>query len=662
MTDGPGPAPGPELDALRQSEERFRKIFEHSHDAIFLVDPDKDAILDANARACQLLGYTREELLTVPPSLVHSHEIERLQAFTRSVLDVGSGWTAELSCRTKSGEIVPAEISASVVEIGGARRLLGMVRDVRERHRLQEALRMHAARLERLVDEHTDELQRSRERQRVLLEVNNALVRHRTRDELFAAIAEALHPLLPFDRSSIFLRDPGGDTLTLWALVGAVGSAPVGTTWPRKGSNAGWILDNESPMVIPDWRSESRFAERPAVLGAGILSTVSVPLVTRGREIGVLHLGSQEPDRYTAEDAGFLRAVGEQVALAVENMLAYEEIARLKARLEEENVYLKEEARSERGLDGIIGESRPIRRVKEAVATVAGTDATVLINGETGTGKELVADAIHDRSPRRGKTMVKVNCAALPASLIESELFGHEKGAFTGAVAQKPGRFELADRGTIFLDEVGDLPLELQAKLLRVLQQGEFERVGGTQTLKVSVRVVAATNQDLEKAVRAGRFRADLFYRLNVFPIRVPPLRERREDIPVLVRHLVLRKAARLARPVEEVPEREMETLLAYDWPGNVRELENVVERAVILTRGPVLQLEDCLPLAAPAPVSPSGSRVQTLAEVERSYVLEILKATRGRVSGPQGAARLLGIKPTTLEARIRRLGIQKPR
>jgi formate hydrogenlyase transcriptional activator len=656
MTDGPDTA----LDALRQSEERFRKIFEHSNDAIFLVDPDRDAILDANASACQFLGYTREELLSVRPSLVHSHEIERMREFTRSVLSVGSGWTAELSCRAKSGEIVPAEISASVVEIGGAPRLLAMIRDVRERHRLQEELRMHAARLESVVEERTAELQRHQRRQRVLLEVNNALVRHRTRDELFAAITEALRPLLPFDRSSIFLRDPAGDTFTLWALVGTVGDAPVGTTWPREGSHAGWILDSESSSVIPDWRSESRFVERSAVLAAGVLSTVSVPLLTRGRAIGILHVGSREADRYTGEDAELLQAAGEQIALAIENMLAYEEIARLKARLEEENVYLKEEVRSERGLEGIIGETPAIRRVKQAVATVAATAATVLITGETGTGKELVAQAIHDGSSRRDRTMVKVNCAALPSSLIESELFGHEKGAFTGALTRKPGRFELADRGTIFLDEVGDLPLELQAKLLRVVQEGEFERVGGTRTLRVDVRVVAATNQDLAKALESGRFRADLYYRLNVFPIAVPPLRERKKDIPVLARHLVLRHAARLGRRVEEIPEREMEALVAYDWPGNVRELENVVERAVILTTGPVLRLEDCLPLAVPTPPSPSG--VRTLAEVERSYVLEVLTATRGRVSGPQGAARLLGIKPTTLEARIRRLGIQKPR
>ena len=519
---------------------------------------------------------------------------------------------------------------------------------------------MHAAKHEGLVEESAPRLRRSEERRRALLEVNDALVLHRERDPLFAAITEALRGLLPFDRSSVALRDPGGETFTIWALAGTVGHAPVGTTRPCQSSNTGWILSSKRPMVIPDWRSESRFTERSLLLQAGILSTVSVPLLAAGRAIGVLHVGSREANRYAAEDADLLQDLAQQVALAIENMLAYQEIARLKARLEEENVYLREEARCGAGLDGIIGESPAIRRVKQAVATVAGTDATVLISGETGTGKELVARAIHEGSPRRGRTLVKVNCAALPASLIESELFGHEKGAFTGALARKLGRFELADKGTIFLDEVGDLPVELQAKLLRVLQEGEFERVGGIQTLKVNARVVAATNQDLGKAIEAGRFRADLYYRLNVFPITLPPLRERKEDIPVLVRHLVIRNAVRLGRRIDEIPEWETEALVGYGWPGNVRELENVVERAVILTRGRALELGDCLPVAAPA--SPSPSRIQTLAELERNHVLEVLKSTRGRVSGPRGAAHLLGIKPTTLEARIRRLGIQKPR
>jgi formate hydrogenlyase transcriptional activator len=513
---------------------------------------------------------------------------------------------------------------------------------------------------EGLVGERAARLQRSEDLHRVLLEVNNVLLLHRERDRLFAAIAEALRGLLAFDRCSVALHDPAADTFTTWALAGTAGRVPVGTTWPGQGSNTGWILSSKSPMVIPDWRSESLFVERPWLLQTGILSTVSVPLLTAGRAIGVLHVGSREASRYTAEDAEFLLALARQIALAVENMLAYEEIARLKARLEEENVYLREEALSGGGLEGIIGESRAIRRVKQAVTTVAETDATVLITGETGTGKELVARAIHEGSPRRGRTLVKVNCAALPASLIESELFGHEKGAFTGALARKLGRFELADRGTLFLDEVGDLPLELQAKLLRVLQEGEFERVGGVQTLKVNVRVVAATNQDLEKAVESGRFRADLYYRLNVFPIAVPPLRERREDIPVLARHLVIRNAARLGKRIDEVRKRDLEALVAYGWPGNVRELENVVERAVILTRGPALELGDCMPVAAPAP--PRSCGMPTLAEVEHVHIIEALQSTRGRVSGPRGAARLLGIKPTTLEARIRRLGIQKPR
>jgi formate hydrogenlyase transcriptional activator len=519
---------------------------------------------------------------------------------------------------------------------------------------------MHTVKQGDLVEERATQLRRSEERQRVLLEVNNALVLHRNQDELFAAIAQALRGLVAADRTSVALYDSARDTFTVWALAGTVGSVPVGTTWPGQTSNNGWILKRKRPMLIPDWSSESRFVEGASLLETGILSTISVPLVTRGRAIGVLHVGSREVDKYTAEDVDLLQALAGQIALAVENMLAYEEIARLKARLEAENAYLRGEASSEGDLGGIVGESRAIRRVKQAVATVAGTDATVLITGETGTGKELVARAIHDGSPRHGRTLVKVNCAALPPSLIESELFGHEKGAFTGALARKPGRFELADNGTIFLDEVGDLPLELQAKLLRVLQEGEFERVGGVQTLKVNARVVAATNLDLAKAVESGRFRADLYYRLNVFPIAVPPLRERKEDIPVLARHLLIRTAARLGKRIEQVSAPEMEALVAYGWPGNVRELENVVERAVILTRGSVLELGDCLPATAPA--SSAVPRIQTLTEVERSHVLAALESTRGRVSGPRGAARLLGIKPTTLEARIRRLGIQKPR
>jgi transcriptional regulator with GAF, ATPase, and Fis domain len=338
-------------------------------------------------------------------------------------------------------------------------------------------------------------------------------------------------------------------------------------------------------------------------------------------------------------------------------MLAYEEIDRLRAKLEEENRYLQEEIGTEYNLEEIIGQSGAMKQVFKAIGTVAPTDATVLILGETGTGKELVARALHNLSSRRGRALVKVNCAALPAGLIESELFGHEKGAFTGALTRRTGRFELANGGTLFLDEIGDLLPELQPKLLRVLQEGEFERVGGHQTIRVNVRVIAGTNRDLEQAIHAGGFRPDLYYRLSVFPIRVPPLKERAEDIPLLARYFTQKCAARLGKRTPRISPRAIESLLAYAWPGNVRELENVVERAVILSQGAQLDLAGWRPTAAP---SGSEQGIQTLEELERKHILAVLEVTGGRVSGERGAAKLLGMKPTTLDARMKKLGISR--
>ena len=389
----------------------------------------------------------------------------------------------------------------------------------------------------------------------------------------------------------------------------------------------------------------------------GIRGVLIAPLLTNRGAIGAICLGSSTPDRYSAADAEFLTDVGRQVALGVENMLAYEEIARLKERLEEENLYLHEELQTDHQLREIVGQSSAIRQVVKAAETVAPTDASVLITGETGTGKELIARAVHDLSTRRDKAMVKVNCAALPAGLIESELFGHEKGAFTGALTRRIGRFELADGGTIFLDEIADLSLDLQAKLLRVLQEGTFERVGATQTVRVSARVIAATNHDLEEAIRDGYFRADLYYRLNVFPIAVPALRDRPEDIPALVRHLVMKYCAKSGKRIDVIPHAAVDALCAYDWPGNVRELENIIERAVILSRGPQLELNE---LRLRPRSTPDGTKVTTLAVMERRYMLEVLTLTGWRVSGPRGAARLLDMKPTTLEARMKKLGITR--
>jgi formate hydrogenlyase transcriptional activator len=342
------------------------------------------------------------------------------------------------------------------------------------------------------------------------------------------------------------------------------------------------------------------------------------------------------------------------VAIAIENALAYREIAELKDKLAQEKLYLEEEIRGEVDFEGIVGQSSALRQVLQLVETVATSDSTVLLLGETGTGKELVARAIHDRSRRKERTLIKLNCAAIPTGLLESELFGHERGAFTGAVTQKIGRLELADQGTLFLDEVGDIPLELQPKLLRVLQDGEFERLGSTQTKKVDVRLVAATNRDLDRMIEDRQFRSDLYYRLNVFPIRIPPLRERPEDIPLLVRYFSQKYARRMEKQIDSIPAAAMRKLTRWHWPGNVRELQNLVERAVILTRGNSLAIS--LPELADGGAHLALARASSADEQDR--IVRILKETKGHVGGPKGAAARMGIKRTTLLTRMKKMGI----
>jgi PAS domain S-box-containing protein len=336
---------------------------------------------------------------------------------------------------------------------------------------------------------------------------------------------------------------------------------------------------------------------------------------------------------------------------------ALAELEQLKNRLEDENVYLQEEIRLEHNFGDIIGRSNVLKKVLGQVEQVASTDATVLILGETGTGKELIVRAVHELSHRKSRPLVKVNCAALPANLIESELFGHEKGAFTGAQARKIGRFELADRGTIFLDEIGDLPLELQAKLLRILQEGEFERLGNPKTITVDVRVLAATNRDLGKIIQKGDFREDLFYRLNVYPVTCPPLRDRREDVPILVKHFVDRYSLKIGKKIDTIPKKVMKALQSYHWPGNVRELENIIERALVISRGNKLDIGDWL---SRDEMDVHKSKIPTLTELESDHILKVLDLTSWRVSGSGGAAEKLGLKPTTLEARMKKLGIRR--
>jgi formate hydrogenlyase transcriptional activator len=400
--------------------------------------------------------------------------------------------------------------------------------------------------------------------------------------------------------------------------------------------------------------------------------------------LGSIVFASRELDPYRPEDREFMQHVTRHVAIAVENALAFKEIDALKNKLAVEKLYLEEEIRSEFNFEEIIGDSPSLRRTLSQVELAAPAGTTVLILGETGTGKELIARAIHNLSPRRERTFVKVNCAAIPAGLLESEMFGHERGAFTGALTQKIGRFEFADKGTLFLDEVGDLPLELQPKLLRVLQEQEFERLGSNRLLRVDVRVVAATNGDLAQLVEEKRFRSDLYYRLNVFPIVLPPLRDRPEDVHLLVRYFVQKISRRQNKTVEYVPSDVMDALVNYSWPGNVRELENLLERAVLLSPGkelqvPVSELKSramssgrssatnesagIIPLAntaTPVAYFPSGAPA-TLEETQRQHILRVLRQTQWRISGPQGAAKLLGIKRTTLQARMRKLGIRRP-
>jgi len=530
-----------------------------------------------------------------------------------------------------------------------------------ELRRQSEELRSLTANLQGLVESRTRELRDSEERLRVLLTVNNAIVTCLDRESLFSATASALRSAMPFDRAALVLHDPIKDVLKVLGVAGPVPSPPVipvGTEWPRRHSRSGWILDHREPILTMDLRDAPPFTEHGPLLEEGLRSAVSVPLASKGKILGTLNVGSRVPARYGEREASLLAAIGEQVALAIENLLAYEEIAALKARLEEENLYLQEEVRTEAAFGDVVGESPGILGALAKVRKVAETDSTVLVTGETGTGKELIVRAIHALSRRKDKILVKVNCAALPSTLIESEIFGHEKGAFTGALTRKMGRFEVANRGTLFLDEIGDLPLELQAKLLRVLQDGEFERVGGTQPLKVDVRLIAATNRDLQQAVNDERFRADLYYRLNVFPIVIPPLRERPKDIPHLARHFATLYGSKMGKRVGKLSPEVLNQLSAYAWPGNVRELQNVIERAVILSPAGRFELGEIL--AAPQGASPR-QKLRSIEDVERQHIAAVLEETRWRISGEHGAAKILGLKRTTLEARLKKLGIRRP-
>jgi formate hydrogenlyase transcriptional activator len=504
-------------------------------------------------------------------------------------------------------------------------------------------------------------LARERERSELLLQVNNTLVSNLNLGELVSAISVCLRGVIPHDLAGIALYDPAANQLRLAAM-----DFPANEDFFIEGEvipldhNPGGIAFATRRTVVSD-TSDVRDPLGKRFAAAGVKSSCIVPLISHDRALGVLGVSSLSENAFTEENAELLGQVAKQVAIAVENALAFRKIDELKKKLEDEKLYLEEEIRSGYNFEEIIGSSPALLRVLKEVETVAATGSTVLINGETGTGKELIARAIHNLSSRRERTLVKVNCGAIPTGLLESEMFGHEKGAFTGAIDRRIGRFELAHRGTIFLDEVEDIPLELQPKLLRVLQEQEFERLGSSHTIRVDIRVVAATNSDLAEMVAEKKFRSDLYYRLNVFPITLPPLRERPEDIPLLVHFFANKFAQQMKKPIDRIPTETMAALTGYSWPGNIRELQNLIERAVILSRGHVLEVPQG-ELKGSAKSEPDQHYSSTLESVEREHILRVLRDSNWVIGGPAGAAARLGLNRTTLNNRLRKLGISRPR
>ncbi|MCL4745215.1 MAG: sigma 54-interacting transcriptional regulator [Burkholderiaceae bacterium] len=500
-----------------------------------------------------------------------------------------------------------------------------------------------------------------RDRLGMLLDLTNTLVATRELDSVLRAASTTLRRLVDHDAAGLSLYDP----TTGASQVVAFDERPNGEAiarfvdHPQAGSRFARMLETRVPFAreqldaaeFPDDRTTAK------VVALGFVSFCSVPIIDQDQVIGALSLGRRRREAFTADEIALIGQTGTQLALAIANARAHDEVRSLKDRLDEENRYLTEEIRSAIGFDEIVGSSAGLRHVLDQVAIVAPTDSTVLIEGETGTGKELIARAIHERSARSERALIKVNCAAIPEGLLESELFGHEKGSFTGAISQRKGKFELANGGTIFLDEIGDMPRDMQAKLLRALQEREIERVGASETIALDVRVIAATNVDLKKRVTDNEFRADLYYRLNVFPLRLPPLRERRGDIALLVNWFTQKLSRRMRKRIESVPARVMRALEAYAWPGNIRELENVIEHAVIVSHGDVLEVPNSA-LQGPA-TAPGGD--ETLESVEREHILRVLAECKWVLGGPDGAAARLGLKRTTLQSRMGRLGIARP-
>jgi PAS domain S-box-containing protein len=634
-------------------ELSFRSLFESAPDAMALVD-DQGRIVLVNVQTEQLFGYTREELIgerveKLMPERFRADHTNHLSAYSVKPVIRPMGTDLELCGLKKDGSEFPIEISLSPLETEDGMLVSAAIRDVSKRKHIEE---LHS----QLGFEKT-----MFELSRTFINLPAELMNREVENWL-----ERLAELFDMDRASLTEIDSANGDLIITHAWQRSGITPhpgrmVKEVYP-------WLHERVLKCEITcvsrlEELPETASVEREHMRSAGIKSFLVVPQLTSGKVVGALAMSSfHDHQTWDSILTSRFRQVGDVFANCLarkrsEEYLhqAFAEIQNLKERLEQENIYLREEIGLAHNHSTVIGQSASIREVLKKAEQVAPTDSAVLILGETGTGKELIARTIHDLSGRKDRSMVKVNCAALPATLFESELFGREKGAYTGALSREIGRFELADRSTIFLDEIGDMPLELQAKLLRVLQDGEFERLGSSKTIRVNARVIAATNRDLRAAVKEGKFRDDLFYRLSVFPIDIPPLRERREDIPPLVWHVLKDLCQRMGRNVESIHPATMKSFQEYSWPGNVRELRNAIERNLILNSGPVFYAEVLQLDATLLPVS------HKLEDIERRHVRQALQATHWRIRGKGGAAELLGLKPTTLEARLRKLGIVRP-
>jgi len=641
-------------EALTDPEQLVAAYFSSSTVGLSILDSDlrylaiNNALAAINGRpAADHLGKTAREILgdfadTVEPKLQQVLATGQPVHFEASAL---------LPARTEASHWIlhylPLKDSTGVVNRIGV-----LVVEITAQKKLEESLRDADRKLRKEMD-----------RLQMLLDVTSILSSNWNVQQVFPRVSARIRRILRQECAIFDMFDSGTGLLVRQSVDFPLAKGfTANVQISASNSPAGRSLHEKTPMIFSKEQIQGFDADiARGVLAEGLQSLCCVPLLRPRGPVGVLVLGSTRENAFQTEDLTLLNQVAAQLAVAVENHKAVAEIETLKQRLGEEKKYLEGESRSEGQFAEIIGESPVLRQVLDQIAIVAPSGATVLILGETGTGKELVARAIHRMSTRKDEIFVKVNCAAIPTGLLESELFGHEKGAFTGAVSQKIGRMELAHNGTLFLDEVGDIPLELQPKLLRVLQDREFERLGSTRTIKVNLRLVAATNRDLARGVAEHQFRSDLFYRLFVFPIRVPALRERPEDIPLLVRYFVRKSAQRMSRHIETVPTETMSRLMAWSWPGNVRELENLMERCVILSEGNVLQVSPS-ELRPPPVTSSQPDRASesdnTLDNAERLHIIRVLREAGGVLSGPHGAAPRLGLKRTTLQSKMRRLKI----